>query len=185
MAFYKKHKIYDGDVSIGCMKLMKGQYNFLLADSEDIPEIVELYHNLIGTPGCTWSMDYPSKESAECDIQSKSLYVLKEKDKIIAVASVGSFDELTHLQWKPKNPCELARIGVSPSMQRQGIGTIILQSVIAVMKEKGYDGIRMIVSKTNPAALALYNKNGFEICGETMMFDMSWYCCQIKFVHEV
>jgi ribosomal protein S18 acetylase RimI-like enzyme len=88
---------------------------------------------------------------------------------------------LDHLYWGPKNPCELARIGVIPTMQKQGVGTIILQNVINAMKKKGFDGIRMIVSKTNPAALALYDKNGFVMCGKTVMFGMDFYCYQMNF----
>jgi ribosomal protein S18 acetylase RimI-like enzyme len=136
-------------------------YTFSLANYGDIPNIVGIYDSLIGTPGCTWNAEYPSIETAESDIERKSLYILKSKEDIIAIVSAGSFDELGHLKWKPKNPCELARIGVIPSMQKQGIGTAILHNVISAMMEKGYDGIRMIVSKNNPAALALYNKNGF------------------------
>jgi hypothetical protein len=29
------------------------KYDFLLADFDDIPEIVSIYHSNIGTPGCT------------------------------------------------------------------------------------------------------------------------------------
>ena len=157
------------------------KYDFLSADFDDAPEIINIYHSLIGTPGCTWDLDYPNNETIESDIHSQSLYILKDKGRIIAVASAGPFDELIHLQWRPKNPCELARIGVIPTIQRQGIGTIILQNVIKSVKHRGFDGIRMLVSKTNHAALALYNKNGFEMCGETFMFDMNFYCYQITF----
>ncbi len=143
--------------------------------------IINIYHSLIGTPGCTWSADYPCKDTAWSDIENKSLYILKENSKIIAAASAGAFDELAHLQWELENPCELARLGVLPSFQKRGIGTIILQNVIAAVKEKGFDGIRMLVSKTNPAALALYHKNGFKQCGETFMYDIDFYCYQMKF----
>lgn len=126
-------------------------------------------------------MDYPSKKTAEKDINNNWLYTLKKHNKIIAVASIVDFDELRDLQWKPKKPCELARISVSSAFQKQGIGTIILQNIIKVAKEKGYDGIRMLVSKTNSAALALYEKNGFERCGEVFKFDIDFYCYQITF----
>jgi len=156
-------------------------YNFLLASPNDIPEIINIYHTLIGTPGCTWGLDYPNLETAESDIKNESLYALKDDGKIIAVASAGAFNELGHLRWKPKNPCELARISVAPAMQRQGIGTIILQNAMNAVKNKGFDGIRMLVSKTNPAALSLYEKNGFERCGEVFMYDIDFYCYQIEF----
>ena len=51
-------------------------YNFLLASPNDIPEIINIYHTLIGTPGCTWGLDYPNLETAESDIKNESLYVL-------------------------------------------------------------------------------------------------------------
>ncbi|MBH1942583.1 GNAT family N-acetyltransferase [Mobilitalea sibirica] len=156
-------------------------YEFQLANHDDIPEIVSIYYSLIGTPGCTWNMDYPSKETAENDINNDWLYTLKKHDKIIAVASIGDFNELRDLHWKPKKPCELARIGVNPEFQKQGIGTMLLQNIIKTAKEKGYDGIRMLVSKTNSAALALYDKNGFERCGEVFRFDIDFYCYQITF----
>lgn len=158
-----------------------GNYQFLLATYDDIPGIIDIYHSLIGTKGCTWSLDYPNRTTAESDVDSKSLYVLRKNNKIIAVASVGEFNELGHLNWTPEKPCELARIGVIPTLQNQGIGSIILQNTIETAKEKGFDGIRMLVSKTNPAALALYDKNGFEKCGEVFMYDIDFYCYQIKF----
>ena len=156
-------------------------YTFQLANRDEIPEIVRIYHSLVGTPGCTWNLDYPNEETAEDDIHNNWLYTLKQCDKIIAVASVGDFGDWKDLQWKPKKPCELARIGVNPAFQKQGVGTIILQHTIRVAKEQGFDGMRFIVSKTNPAALALYDKNGFERCGETIQFDMDWYCYQMVF----
>jgi ribosomal protein S18 acetylase RimI-like enzyme len=60
------------------------------------------------------------------------------------------------------------------------IGTTILKHIIKTAEEKGFDGIRILVSKTNPAALALYDKNGFERCGEVFMYDIDFYCYQIK-----
>ena len=81
----------------------------------------------------------------------------EKDDKIIAVASVGDFDELGTCNGKPKSPVELT-IGVDPSFQKQGIGSIMLENIIRMAKEKGYDGIRILVSKTNEPALALYEK---------------------------
>ncbi|WP_010249788.1 GNAT family N-acetyltransferase [Acetivibrio cellulolyticus] len=156
-------------------------YEFSLASYDEISQIMDIYHSLIGTPGCTWSLDYPNRETAESDIDSKSLYVLKKNGLIIAITSLGEFNELEHLPWTLKVPCELARIGVIPTMQKQGIGTTILKNIIKTAKEKGFDGIRMLVSKTNPAALALYDKNGFEKCGEVFMYNIDFYCYQMKF----
>jgi len=156
-------------------------YTFGLASYGDIPEIVNIYHSLVGTPGCTWDLDYPSRETAEDDIKNDWLYVLRNGERIVAVASAGNFDELGDLEWKLKNPCELARIGVMPTMQKQGIGTIILQHTIEAMRAKGYDGMRFTACKKNLPALALYDKNGFERCGEVFRFGRENCCYQMKF----
>lgn len=155
-------------------------YNFSLAKWNEITEILELYHSLIGTPGCTWSLDYPNKEIVESDIEHNSLYILKDSDnRIISVAAAGADDELKGLHWTPGNPRNLARIGVLPANQNRGIGTIILQNVINAVKARDFDGIIMLVSKTNPSALALYDKNGFKRCGETFMYGIDFYCYEL------
>jgi ribosomal protein S18 acetylase RimI-like enzyme len=178
MKYCDKHSAMCG---VWRCKEMMGGYTFLLAGYDDIPEIISIYRSLIGTPGCAWNMYYPNRKLAESDINSKSLYILKENEKIIAVASAGEFNELGHMQWKPKMPCELARVAVIPTMQRQGIGTIILQYIVKAVKEKGFDGMRFLVSKANHAALTLYDKNGFERCGEAFMYDIDFYRYQIEF----
>jgi ribosomal protein S18 acetylase RimI-like enzyme len=136
---------------------------------------------LVGTPGCTWDFDYPNKETAESDVANQCLYILKKENKIIAAASVGKFGELNDLQWSPQNPCELARIGVMPTLQKQGIGSVLLQNIMNIVKKKGYDGMIFLVSKGNAAVLALYEKNGFKKCGEVYRFDHDFYCYQLKF----
>ena len=156
-------------------------YNFQLASICEIPEIVNIYRSLIGTPGCTWDLDYPNKETAEYDIENKWLYILKKDKKIVAAASAGDFNELEDLHWTLEKPCELARIGVMPAMQRQGIGTFILRNIIDAMQEKGFDGIRLLASKTNHGALTLYEKNGFLRCGEVFRFDIDFYCYELSF----
>jgi len=158
------------------------KYEFLLANYNEILEIIDLYHSLVGAEGCSWNLDYPDKETAENDVANGSLYVLKADDKIIAAVSAVDPDELMHLPWKPHKPCELARLCVAPYMQKRGIGEIILRNIIKIIKEKDYDGIVMLVGKTNFAALALYDNNGFEKCGEVNMYDIDFYCYQIKFI---
>jgi ribosomal protein S18 acetylase RimI-like enzyme len=156
-------------------------YIFSLAERSDILEIVGIYHSLIGTPGCTWNSYYPNQETAESDITDKSLYTLKKDGSILAVASMGKFNEYGHLQWSLTNPCEMARIGVAPSQQGKGVGTVMLRHLIQTAKDKGFDGIRILVSKGNHAALALYEKNGFVRCGEACMFEIDFYCYQRQF----
>lgn len=155
---------------------------FRLAKVEDITTILSLYQSLIGTPGCTWSIEYPTIMDIKHDIDNHSLYCMcGEDDSIIAVAAAGNDDELCHLSWdeRMKNPCELARVGVKRSMQNHGLGYAIVEHVINDVKRRGFDGIRMLVSKTNPSALALYGKLNFHRCSETKMYNKDWYCYEM------
>ena len=156
-------------------------YTFALARHEDIYEITSLYRSLIGTPGCTWDEDYPNQETVENDMSNGWLYILKIQNEVMGVVSIGDFGELGDLNWRPKNPCELARIGVRPMLQKQGIGTLLLQHCFEIVKNEGFDGIRILVAKINVAAIALYEKNGFERCGEVNKFDIDFYCYRIVF----
>ncbi len=154
---------------------------FALARHEDIPEIVAVYRSLIGTPGCTWNMDYPDERNALEDIEGNALFLLKDGGRIVAAASAGALDELGHLPWKPKNPCELARIGVVPDWQGRGVGTLMLRKIIEEMKARGFDGMCMLVSAQNPVALAMYGKIGIHKCGETFFYGSGYGCYQMVF----
>jgi L-amino acid N-acyltransferase YncA len=156
-------------------------YSITLATTGDFPQILNFYRSLIGTPGCTWHLDYPNEEIIKEDIDTSSLYFWKENDIIISVAFAGISDELNELPWSLKKPCDLARIGVAVSKQKQGIGSLMLSFVTNDVKSRGFDGMRFLVSKENAAALALYDKNGFIRCGETHMYDIDFYCYEMIF----
>ncbi len=159
-------------------------YTFRHATFDDKDTIFKLYRSLVGLPGCAWSDEYPTEDNVIEDISNNSLYCLcSHKGDIVAAAFVGETGELDHLEWdkRVKKPCELARIGVSREHQNKGIGSMILCKVMEAAQSRGYDGVRMLVSKANPAALAMYDKNGFSRVGETIMFDIDWFCYEKVF----
>lgn len=84
--------------------------NIRFAMLEDKDMILSLYHSLIGTPGCTWTMEYPTIEEIEHDIENKSLYCMCEDNEIVAVATAGHEDGYEHLNWdlKVQKPCFLS-----------------------------------------------------------------------------
>ncbi|NDV45934.1 GNAT family N-acetyltransferase [Paludibacter sp. 221] len=155
-------------------------YFFALAKRSDTPEILKLYRSLIGTPGCTWHSEYPNREITESDIDAESLYMITDKShKIIAVATAGKDNELDELDWESKNPCYLARVGVLTEKQGLGIGGLLLKKVIFAVKKRGFDGIRMLVSPDNTAALALYKHYGFAKRSEVYMYDHDYLCYEL------
>ncbi|MFH1879677.1 MAG: GNAT family N-acetyltransferase [Bacillota bacterium] len=157
-------------------------YAFSLAREADAPAVFALYRGMIGTPGCTWSDDYPDTEIVLRDIRTDSLYVLKDsRGQLIAAAAAGPDDELKDLPWDLENPCELARVAVAITHQNKGVGTYLLRQVIAAVKARGFGGIRMLVSIHHPHALALYDKNGFQRLDTVHMYGHDFYRYQMAF----
>lgn len=61
--------------------------------------------------------------------------------------------------------CELENIAVSPSLQRAGAGTLLLQSLMAAARERNVHSIHLEVRESNNSARALYEKCHFESTG--------------------
>ena len=58
----------------------------------------------------------------------------------------------------------ILNLGVLPSRQKEGIGSIILKDFLN--KLKNISTVFLEVKKSNFSAINLYRKNGFRICGE-------------------
>ena len=156
--------------------------HFSTAQPNDATAVFALYQSLIGTPGCTWSEDYPTFDLVERDIRTGSLYVIKDQNgQLIAAAAAGPDDELENFDWKPQHPCELARVAVIQNLHHRGIGSVLLRNVIHAIQARGFDGFRMLVSVNNPHALALYDKHGFERLDVVHLYEHDFYRYQMKF----
>lgn len=150
-----------------------------LATQADRDDVMYVYKACIGTPGCTWSADYPSQAQMDNDIKNGCLFCYKRRGRIIGVVTLGRFGELDGIRvaWSSaKRHCELARIGVFP--HGNGIGTQLLRRTIQEAHRVGYDSIRILVSPENKPALALYSRAGFKVVGEADKYDRHWYCLE-------
>lgn len=153
------------------------------ANIENTNEILNIYKSLVGTPGCAWTEFYPGLEELQSDLENEALYIIKDENKIVGIASAFKDEELIDLNcWNKeiKNPYELARIGVIKEYQNKGIAKQLIKYIENDVLSKGCDGIHFIVSKTNPAALNLYNSLNYVCCGETIMYELDWFCYEKK-----
>lgn len=159
-----------------------------LATEKNIDEILNIYHSLIGKDGCTWDFNYPSIDEVKSDIDKKSLFIVLDNKEIIAVAAAGKDEELISMDCYSKDinaPCFLARIGVKTEFQNNGIAKYLISFIEKQMITNGFDGMHFLVSKTNPHALAVYDKMGYVCCGECEMYDKDWYCYEKKYLHDL
>ncbi|XP_072308964.1 N-acetyltransferase 8-like 2 [Eucyclogobius newberryi] len=58
---------------------------------------------------------------------------------------------------------ELFRLIISPKCRRMGLGFRLTQTVVDFCKERGFSKLRLETSSTQAAAVALYEKMGFQI----------------------
>lgn len=156
------------------------RFKFFTAVSEDADEIMELYKSMIGKDGCTWSEEYPTEETLFNDIDRKNQFCLKDDNGcIIAVISIDEDEMVRELAvWSSKyrNAGELARLAVCEKYQNKGVAKELIRCVRQEMRNRGYDGIHFLASKTNPAALACYKNLDVEITGDAYLYDTDWWC---------
>jgi [ribosomal protein S18]-alanine N-acetyltransferase len=61
--------------------------------------------------------------------------------------------------------CELENIAVAPGLQRKGVGTQLIQSLIGAARERSAHSIHLEVRDSNNAARSFYEKCGFANAG--------------------
>lgn len=57
---------------------------------------------------------------------------------------------------------------VEPEWQSQGIGTALMAHLEQVARDRGFSIIELLVAKDNDRARALYDRLGYELCGEAV-----------------
>jgi len=141
--------------------------NFRLAVKGDLPQLqtmfIDIVKNMDNNNIHIWNQYYPYEEF-ENDIQNKNLYLITDKNDI--VATIGLFDTIDGencFEWKNKNAKTLyiSRLGVNVNYLRQGMGKLALQNAIKIANDRNCKYLRLLVADINKQAINLYTKNGF------------------------
>ncbi len=157
------------------------EYHFYIAGLSDEEAVMQMYHAMIGTEGCTWNYDYPNVEIFRSDVAENRLFCLKDDaDAIIAVISIDSDPLVEALSvWKGIKPGgELARLAVRADHQNRGIARKMILAAMEILRMRRYGSAHYLVSKTHAKALASYAKLKFTCAGESNLYDHEWYCCE-------
>ncbi len=117
---------------------------------------------------------YPNEDMIRNDIARGDLYYMLEDGSVAAavVLMVGQEPEYDPLPWNCGiRPGIFHRLGVHPAMQGAGLGGIVLDDVIQILRRKGCDCVRCDTSEKNDHAIRLYEKLGFRRCGTMRWAD--------------
>jgi len=164
---------------------MKKEFEFKLANEDDIKGILALTARVLKTPGCAWDEEYPAEENFRESLECEGLYVVNDGEKIIATCgiepAVGVFAELDCWSKGHKKPCLGCRLCVDPEYQGQHLAEDVVRlSLDDAARRHGYDSIHFFASKTNGIANKLYSRMKFREVGETNWLEEDWICYEAE-----
>ena len=109
------------------------EYTIAPACEDDREELLALYKSQVGREGCPWTDEYPSNETIDFDLSRDALFVMKSEGKTVGAISIDEDEEVNKLPcWNRElePEAEFSRIAVSPEMQGQGIGKILVRFLL-------------------------------------------------------
>jgi GNAT superfamily N-acetyltransferase len=114
-----------------------------------------------------WNEEYPKPRIFTTDVESGTLYALKENQEIIGIIVLSEFQdkEYEDIEWSDETGDYLVihRIGVHPKWQRKGIATRMMDFAEDYAREHGYNSIRLDTYSGNPRSLELFKKKKYKM----------------------
>ncbi len=156
-----------------------------LTDLDEICELVKLaIKNMDGQGILQWDELYPMREDFEEDVKKQELYICILDKKIVAIYVLNQECDEDYASGRWKYPdasyIVLHRLCVNPSVQNQGIATKVIRHIFAQVNEMKIESIRLDAFSSNPYALRMYDKLGFEIVGEVEFRKGRFYLMEKK-----
>lgn len=159
--------------------------NVTIAEKKDFAEIEELYWHLIDMSGKEPSFPgwkkgkHPSAEMLRENIEQGYLHVLKEEGQIRACAICNPYsnEEYKKVPWQivedGKTVWILHALAVAYEHRGQGLGKVLVKSILDLAGAKGIKAIHLDVIGHNIAAEKFYKKLGFQyICTRNIFYEV-------------
>ncbi len=143
------------------------------AAEQDVDDLLAFYRHVAdnmeeqGIDQWHWGR-YPNEEFIREDVAKGEMYYMLEGKTISAavVITVGQEEEYDSLTWScGARPGSFRRLAVHPSMQGAGLGGLVLDDVLQLLRRSGCDCARCDTAEVNRHAIRLYEKLGFRPCG--------------------
>ena len=185
-------KMYQYKAHIHLVPDKGGAYvEFVKADITDIEEISKLYDDVCdylceheNYPG--WKKGiYPTKDDANEGTKESSLYIVKDKNKIVGSVILRHKPEegYKNVDWVLESNYDkiyvIYTLAVHPNYMRLGIGKKLLDFAEEIAREEGCISLRLDVVKGNIPAESLYQKCGYKYVGTTSLgyenYGLPWY----------
>lgn len=151
------------------------------AQDSDLSCVLKMYKDALSYEGCVWDEEYPNEEILIEDFNSGSLYIFVLKNKIVGAISAifdGDLDKVKCWKIQSSNPISFARVVVAKKFLGQGYGTKMVEELLKILSDKGYDAVRILVSPLNQSAMAIYRKLGFDFLCIENVHEMDFWVCE-------
>ena len=127
-----------------------------------------------------WDDIYPNEDIILTDIKKHQLYVYKINDVPVSVVVLNEEQEEAYktVDWHycDERIAVIHRLCVDPAVQNQGMATITMVAAQKELIKQGFSSIRLDAFSKNPYALKLYNKLGYQKCGEVTFRKGVFFC---------
>ncbi len=153
--------------------------NFGPASKEDANTILKLYHSVLDTPCCRWSLGYPLMENIEDDLSRDGLFCLRENGEIIGAISIDQDAEVAAFScWSDalQPSIELSRLCIRSDYQGRGLAARMIEYMMEYAKENHIKSIHYLVSKHNELAQKAYQRLQFRRVGEAQIYEDDFWC---------
>lgn len=137
-----------------------------------------------------WDETYPTREILENDIDTESLFIIKESQKIIAICALTYNEEPQYrdIAWMDKEgqALEIHRIAVSPKWQNRRIAKKLFDFAEKYAQSKGYSSMRLDTLCKNRRMRKLIELRGYSQTGEIFFppITLPFYCYEKVFGKE-
>ena len=143
------------------------------ATPADFPAVCALYETVCadmlahGLQQWHWGQ-YPNEDLVRQSLNAGTLYVVREGDALACAVTVDNFfePEYAAVNWHcGVNPGTFHRVAIAPDAQGKGLGRKVMNEIIALLREKGYDSLHADTLCDNVKALTLYKSLGMTEAG--------------------
>lgn len=111
-----------------------------------------------------WSAIYPGIANFQTDLATNGLYVY-EKDNVVLGSVTVKFvsdDVYREVSWNHTHPAVIHRLMVDPDHRREGIGIELMKYVLDLVRNSGFDSVRVDTHPDNFRMKAFLTRFGFE-----------------------
>ena len=138
---------------------------------EEAAALMERVKEFLVTQGIfQWDENYPNRDFIQEAICDRNLYVFSVDGKIIGSVVLDEWQapEWDAINWQDIEAPVLVihALAIEPRLQGQGYGSALLRACEQLASEHGYECLRLDVFAGNPAAFGLYERYGYQHCGQ-------------------